>query len=1256
MGTGGESQTQNVRELIVVAVVAAVFSSFTLWLIDSWIKYPLFLFETLTIIVLYLILSNYTIKLTMKNTRTDSLNAGLIIDACFMVSALGLLIINVVGIQAGLLQLVLAFLCTSLLSGYALLNVVGLSESFSTLEVLVFSYIVSFASSSILFLFLLPLNLLIRPIILSVFFLALGSFSMIKHLKQPRRAERESLCKPIDALPLIIAVFFYVIAFFFMYPNYALLPGTDPAVLFSNSVVLNRTPQLYISFNYFFFNLFQASLYSLSTPSIAAFLSSLQILNWVSPLVFYVMAKEHLESIDKRLPSIATVFWALFSNLGWLYFVDLKLTSNVQSELQLISMTAGKTIFGPILASFGLEYTPIVVSFIMLLVLIYLLKRFDIPAIKYIALFSIITAAMYLTHPVEVTVFALFLALYGIFSRGESLRVNDSLKASLLGFLMAGAVYIALPTITVRFTLTISTLLSIITPILSLSLALCLRRSSVHIPRLKIRQQLKISWAKVAIVGLLFFYAVAFLTWASSAGSFNMSASGAVPLYFYPLMLGITGLLSLLALFQILGDKALSKLLFFVAFIFCAIIAGRIVSFLNINFFDTGYWEYRFLTFAVIGTSILAPIAIVKFASSWRASSRSVFKTLGVCLLISVITLCGISSSFLGLEYWHTVSNEQALMPSSEEFAALNYMKTVFNADPRSWLVTVTTYSYDTDQFAAPADQMLAGIPVLFTAENPEVPLYMLYRSPYLSHPYLYMDSRDEVSLQDNYEDGYMAQHLIPMLPSAFQNQEVTVYNISQVAPPTTTSETALVVPFDESAFSGKPYLYAYNILSQGLYNYTVAYDLDDKLMQKNTLILSFDPPTQSAGALRNFNDYINYVQSGGTLIVLNTNGYGGFAESLFSPSNGTLEAEAIKTSNETLQLPANVEASILNLKSDDTETLSNYTSALGQNTVYAVKESLGKGQLFYVNLYPLINHIEIEGDQPSFYNILGKLLEAAGLNLGKCNLNALPATVSTFEEAELSGTVEAESNSILFPLQVNIPTVEVTANGENSTFNNVTSLSLSNYEKITVKTAYVSISQGQGLYAVLTLNETTQLTPAGNDTLLTLTANDEQFELSNLTDISLVPENPLEIYAYTPSIKSSGNASLTDLTIAGTLNGRQISGQNLEITGVLTFDTYLSDTYTLVENIKVEGSFNTSPPTITYDEWSVLPTAAFWSLILLPIFIGAFIVFHGIRRVRTREDSKTNRKDNDSDTSVLNCPKTMDQYREKALSTASDT
>jgi hypothetical protein len=57
------------------------------------------------------------------------------------------------------------------------------------------------------------------------------------------------------------------------------------------------------------------------------------------------------------------------------------------------------------------------------------------------------------------------------------------------------------------------------------------------------------------------------------------------------------------------------------------------------------------------------------------------------------------------------------------------------------------------------------------------------------------------------------------------------------------------------------------------------------------------------------------------------------------------------------------------------------------------------------------------------------------------------------------------------------------------------------------------------------------------------------------------------------------------------------------------------SDSYTLAENIEIDGSFTTSPQIITYDEWSILPTTAFWALILFPIFIGIVTTFYYLKR-----------------------------------------
>ena len=73
-------QRHSTRDLIVVAVIAELFSSFTLWLVESPIKYPLFVIETLSIVTIYVILSNYDFGFTLKNTITKRISPDILLD------------------------------------------------------------------------------------------------------------------------------------------------------------------------------------------------------------------------------------------------------------------------------------------------------------------------------------------------------------------------------------------------------------------------------------------------------------------------------------------------------------------------------------------------------------------------------------------------------------------------------------------------------------------------------------------------------------------------------------------------------------------------------------------------------------------------------------------------------------------------------------------------------------------------------------------------------------------------------------------------------------------------------------------------------------------------------------------------------------------------------------------------------------------------------------------------------------------------
>jgi hypothetical protein len=173
--------------------------------------------------------------------------------------------------------------------------------------------------------------------------------------------------------------------------------------------------------------------------------TTLLTLNFMLPIAFYIMAKSFLEKIDRRLPSIATLFWVLFTNsfggFSWLYFAYLKLSSPSVTQMQLLNLAADKTYNGTIYGVLGLWYVPSTVSFVILMVGIFLMSKKEIPSSKYFVLFSIIIAALYLTHITEAVVFAFFIAVYGVISRNANLRIDATLKSSLAGFVLSGIVY-----------------------------------------------------------------------------------------------------------------------------------------------------------------------------------------------------------------------------------------------------------------------------------------------------------------------------------------------------------------------------------------------------------------------------------------------------------------------------------------------------------------------------------------------------------------------------------------------------------------------------------------------------------------------------------------------------------------------------------------------------------------------------------------------------------------------------------------------
>jgi len=1385
------------KSIGLIAIVIMAFSSFNLWLIESWIKYMLFVFESFLIIIIYLIINNYEIELPVKYARTGTLNLALPINVLLIISALALLVAEVLHVLGGTLRLILALLVTSILPGYALLNIFGFTRYFSRLETLVLSYIVSYAFMGLLTFILLPISSGMRAPLILGSLVVLGVISTLK--RAPRDIQpRNSFSRSIDILALALAISFYIVSFYLIYPSYALYPDSDISRHYASSIVLWRTPDLYITYTYLLAHLHESVFINLADSSLASTQTALATLNLMMPLAFYIMAKQHLEKIDVRLPSIATLFWTLFTNsfggYAWLYFIYLKISSIEQTQLQLLISTADKTYNGAIYGIFGLWYVPATISFVLLMAAIFLLDNKNLSKAKYSGLFSILIAALYLTHVTEAVVFTLFLAVYGSVSKNENYRREDITKSVILGFIIVIIVYYYLSWLTQRFIMNISLLISIIGPLIAIVFSfifnqyICAKLPSIK----KISKNCRKFVVKMLISVLFVIYVIAILSYASLVNSFQTSqvdAIGFVPWFMYPLMLGINSLLTIIALYYLTEYGELYKMFaFFIAFMVFAFIAGRIVSIINLYFFDAGYWEKRFIWFIKIPLATLAPLPVIYAIDGIRKKEGMSISTKRVLslILVGTIVLYGISTTFLNLEYWTEVANRSANLPSPTEMEAINALRQILDKDPKAWLSTVTSKSSAIATFAAPAD-MLGQKQLLYTAYGPEMAFLQLYRHPAYEHSYIYMHNRDQDQLS-RFADRFFARYLLT-LPIVFENSEVKIYNASKPSPPQPNSEAALILPLDNRL--GKEDFYiAYDMLSEGFYNYTVAYDLDERIFNVKTLILAYDPPgegilkssyqdlfnqTLSAYSIikgswqiidgellggevgkygegiilsqvsaqnftasfktkplsgnktalncvslvyswidpRNYRiadimfnkdgyiyvhfrtiingveqaipnwpgiktdlkwelgkeynitvavngtlnqisinskpylsinldnipgriglryygfhriafddfainydiklnlrateDYVNFLESGGKIIVLNTNGYNFFANSLLTLTNGTFNADKIGGLSATLNLPRQIVMQKISLKDSAASVISNYVGPDGENP-YIIKRDYGEGVLFYVNIYPIADAMRKAENPSIFHFTLGELLD--DLNLPKIDKNFILRADGYVKAIALSGNSKAETGSLIFPLDLTLAKTDIgTINGP-ITLYNVTSIRIKSDSNLIIEAENFRIEDGRDFYAVLKLNSTFTVKPSTG--LLGVKAVNEngEIEINNVKELSITPKSPVSLLARTPEI-SANQVTFTEFYPSSSLQwSTRTYGQNLKVAGLTSFQIMLSDSYSILRNVRLGQSFTRDPPITMFDELSTVPTAIFWTLLLLPILLGTVLIY----------------------------------------------
>ncbi len=830
--------------LIYVALIATLFSSFTLWLVESPIKYALFVFETILIIVLYVILRNYDLNFNTSHFLKSKIPFGIIWDISLIFLGLVLIILNFFQIES-LLQLPLAIV-SSFIAGFALLNIFKLRKYFTKLETIVLSFFTGFIFASISTLVLLWVDENTRIIIIPTVFVILGIISAFRHLKKKNgdTLHLNSLSKKIDILAIAVSMAFYVLFFYFIYPEFGISPGTDISRHLSNGIILSRTPDLYTGFSYILFHSFDSTMNTIaSAPSIEYFQNVKVFLNLFLPLTVYVLAKRFFVKIDKRIPAIATIFYSVFSNFSFLYYMQLKLQETDYTVLEMLGRhVAQKAYFGTYYFTQSFAwFVPQSLGFMIFIFLILLLGIREIPRSLMIPLMSVLLISLSLIHLPQALIFVIFISFFSLMSISKTLRLNDCLISIMIAFsgLILSVLYINFFWDSMLRSVPFDPLIiNYSSALLAIAGFSFFWRKKILF-RLHFLERIKLTKKpyRFLSITLVSFYLIALLTW--FLVDFNASTYhfvGVVPWFVYPLLLGIIGLLSIVSiryLDQILPNSLVFLILMIIPIM---VILGQVISFVNVNLFATHFWEKRLLMYIFLSASLLAPISLVKFMDRFGLRKK-LFSIVTSSVIISVIVISGFSSMTLQSEFWLLASNRYAV--ESDEFSAVNFLKDITKDEPFAYAISPSSKSNSILTLST-IPYYLRNPQTTNLAENPDMPLFT-FRSHNLPHAYLYMHERD-VDLINNTK-SWIYDHFIPLLPIIFESESVTIYNVSRVSYPLSKSDTTLIIPTDSRINYNNSWLFAYDMISQNEINYTVRYDSDHNALNSKKILLSYDPP-----------------------------------------------------------------------------------------------------------------------------------------------------------------------------------------------------------------------------------------------------------------------------------------------------------------------------------------------------------------------------------------------------------------------------
>ena len=862
------------KDFVIVTLIAVLFSAFTLWLIESWIKYPFFVFEMSIIILVYFILRNSTsenifllhrfFRVSRKSlTNYKSNNIDRFLGLLLIIFPICILVLNSINYEQKYIQLIMAFSCVSFLPGYAIVRLSGISKSLSLLEIILFSVIISFVVSGFSLLGLLPIEEHARIIFLCSIFIILGIIFVIKQRKLTSiDLSISSLSKGKDLYAILISVTLFCFVFWLLYPQATMMRDVDITRHFHNFIILSKSPDLYSGFNYLLFHAFGASLHTLSGlgQKITDIQSIQIVINLVLPLSVYTLSKRYLATIDNRIPSLSLIVYSFFSNITFLYFLSLKVAGH-PTNLDLFQLVGEKALGGSIFLQPFHYFTPMSISFIILIALFLLLRIGDQSRFRFIGMVSILTLSLNLIHVSEGLAFLIFIFVLSFATTSRLLNLERLLLGCIIGTVITD-IFLITETVVMtgafRFPqFSIISLVFFTMPLLlTFAFIYRVKISDILIQKLnrttpKLRKRLvlikditlKYRFYSLLMWSLILIYIVSIVIWLStdSIDISSVNETGYIPWFIYPIAFGVVGIMAILSLnhYSNSSKEKRSGFTIILLMILTMFLIGKVISVLNSNLIITGYYEQRLIMIAFLFASLVAPIPLIKLSDYLSFRDKGLPYVALLAFTISLLVLLGFSSLMLQVEFWNIYIHSMKI--SEKELEAIDYLRELLSKDKYSFVIAPTSQSRELMVFTAPAYNF--PIPQIITsALYPNIPLLSFSVNGF-DHGYLYLHQRDAFLLKQS-PDDWLSSHLLAKLPIIYSNGVVTIFNVTKGSSPVLNSNLTLVNP---TIFSDDQWLYLNEIFNKkGNLSYTEKLDQDPQMFKGKNILLSYDPDFSS--------------------------------------------------------------------------------------------------------------------------------------------------------------------------------------------------------------------------------------------------------------------------------------------------------------------------------------------------------------------------------------------------------------------------